>query len=58
MTAVFSEAFLRGLFKHPLVGLNLSEDEISETIALLRHGQVYLWGENLYLSYIGRESLK
>jgi len=58
MTAMFSEEFLRALFKHPQVGLNLSEEEISETITLLRHGQTYLWGEGLHLSYIGIDSFK
>jgi len=56
MIAIFSEAFLRGLLRHPQIGLELSEDEILETIVLLRHGQKYSWGEKLCLSYIGRDS--
>jgi hypothetical protein len=56
MISIFSEDFLRALFRHPLIGLELSEDEISDTIGLLRSGQKYLWGGKMYLSYIGRDS--
>ena len=53
MIAHFNEGFLRELLVHPIVGLNLPQNEVDDVVALLKQGQVYSLSKDRELKYNG-----